>query len=513
MGKLDAESTGLLVGVRGGNDNDPAKFGVQTYHSQMALAMTINYIIGTGCLGLPYAFREAGLVLTTLFLLFGFVVSVVTMNYTLEVLARAQGMYEAGDGSDGKPVRHPQHVMKYRKWDFSTIAQNLSGEKLKMFVQTTLVFYCFTTLWSYSNVFSSSAATLFHGYVLGDHCNIYDAAPLPSPSCMISYYFAMLVFAVIVITLILRDLSDQARVQQVLTIYRITALCVMIVTISVKMYSDGSDVVFGRINMIGNFNWTKFGKGFGPTVLAINCHYNMPDAMQPLSNKTQARAVAFGALTLTCLFYFFLAFGSAVAFDVVNPLASLNWADYSGCGNGWSPCAGGTGMFGISIQLLVLMFPVCNVASAFPMVGVTMADNMFVSVPRAMIAQFGEPCMRTVCRLLAAIPPLLLALAVKKLDFILTIAGLLGFLLGFTIPSVFQILSINYCERLWGSRQAAWTLYTSFATISSKACAKVVVCISIFFLIVSIASLFITEPSTAVSSAHEVAMVQLDALS
>eukprot|EP00808_Paulinella_micropora_P019797 g14034.t1 len=186
------------------------------------------------------------------------------------------------------------------------------------------------------------------------------------------------VFAIVVVTLVLMNLADQTRIQNFLTIYRIVALIIMITTLLIKVTADGHDVVSARMRNIGLFNWSKFAKGFGPTLLAITCQYNMPDALQPLDVKEEARWATFSALLLSSAFYVLLATLGALGFDEVNPLVSLNWAEYTACGSGWEEC--GLNKHGEDkqktiatlVQLLVLLFPLLNVTSAYPMIGITM---------------------------------------------------------------------------------------------------------------------------------------------
>jgi hypothetical protein len=70
------------------------------------------------------------------------------------------------------------------------------------------------------------------------------------------------------------------------------------------------------------------------------------------------------------------------------------------------------------------------------------------------------------CRFVAAILPVLVGLTFMPLDLIFVIAGLFGFILSLCIPSLLQIVSMNWCENKFGPELVA-TPY-SRPVISSK---------------------------------------------
>ncbi|KAE9021208.1 hypothetical protein PR003_g12487 [Phytophthora rubi] len=448
---------------------------VKPYGPAVTLAMALNYVIGTGCFGLPYAFMEAGIGLSLTLMIVGVIGSLLTMNYTLESLARAEGVCAATGGGA------PRHQITYRKFEFATIAEMFVGRVGKAAVQLVMGMYCIGSLWSYASVFSSSTASLFFSYVLGESCDVYGDAP--SSGCLDGYYVFMAIFSAIVLSMVLMDISDQALVQKFLSVYRIVAFALMLLTMLVKLLSDGSDLVASRYAAIGLVNWQNFGKGFGPTLLALNCQYNMPDALQPLNPKSKARFVAFAALLIAGVCYLLVGLLGALAFDKINPLATLMWSSYTGCGNGWEEC-GHANPLGVVVQLIILLFPVVNVVSAYPMVGVTVGDNMLMSFPSHLTQRFGEGITRSVCRLSVAVPPILFAIEFKRLDFIFAIAGLFGFLLGLTIPCWFQVIGSRYCQRVWGFPGAAITEFTE-PIVSSVPFAST--CLALTFVITAVA--------------------------
>lgn len=472
------ETTQLLK--HSGDPTDAAAMGVKPYGPGITLAMTLNYIIGTGCFGLPYAFMQAGIGLTSALLVIGVLGALITMNYTLESLARAEGVCAATRGGS------PLHRLTYRKFDFAIVGDMFAGKMGKIIVQVVMGCYCFGSLWSYASVFASSVASIFYSYVLSDSCDAYAAAP--SAGCLEAYYISMAVFSAIVISLVVLDISEQASIQKFLSAYRVVALLLMVITMLIKIGVDGTDALQARYTRIGAFNWGNFGKGFGPALLALTCQYNMPDALQPLDPKTYARKIAFAGVIISGSFYLLIGLLGALAFDELNPLVSLLWAGYTGCGNGWDTCESSTHGFGTFLQLVILILPVVNVTSAYPMVGVTVGDNMLMSLPSQIGNRISASLARTLCRLMVTVPPIVMAIAFKKLDFIFSVAGIFGFTLSLSIPCWLQIVGSRYCQRVWGFSGASITPFTQ-SYISSVGFAGTFLAVTFLVTVVAIATL------------------------
>jgi len=72
--------------------------------------------------------------------------------------------------------------------------------------------------------------------------------------------------------------------------------------------------------------------------------------------------------------------------------------------------------------------------------------------------------LKILCRLTAAVPPIILAAALKKLDKIFSFTGLFAFFLELLFPCVLQIISTRYCTKRWGPRSAD----TPYSTFFSK---------------------------------------------
>jgi len=110
------------------------------------------------------------------------------------------------------------------------------------------------------------------------------------------------------------------------------------------------------------------------------------------------------------------------------------------------------------LKLFVLVFPLVNVTSTFPMIGVTVGDNLFPIFPLVLKTRFGQGLSRKICRLCVSIPPIVAALVFYRLDDILTVAGLFGFVLVLMVPCAFQYYGRIYCNKHYGKSQTPFTV-------------------------------------------------------
>ncbi|KAJ8909182.1 hypothetical protein NDN08_005875 [Rhodosorus marinus] len=432
------------------DEEEAGKNGIKLYSSQVAMAMIINYVVGTGCFGLPYAFVEGGYGLAVSILLVGGVLATVSMVYTLEIMARAEGVANIGERT------RPVNRITLEKFDFTRIAQIFQGSYGAWISQAGVFFYTSGLMWSYASVFGSSVSSLFSSAFLSKSCDIYAANA--SMGCTTTYHFALAFFTAICLYLVLLNLSEQAVLQKFLSLYRMVAFTIMLVTLAWRVGTDPSVLVRFQTRTGSQllFRWDKFGKAFGPCFLALNCHFNLPDVMQPLRDKSRASFIGTTAMAFVVVLYLLLAILGGFAFEQVSPLVSLNWSTYTGCGNGWDICLEPNRraeLLSGATRLVVLLFPVINVMSSFPMNGVTLGDNIALFLPESIERSTGVS-RKAIARISFSLPPLILAALFKKLDLILAVAGLFGFILEILIPCGMHLASSKYISEKWDAAAA-----------------------------------------------------------
>lgn len=134
-----------------------------------------------------------------------------------------------------------------RKFEMLELCEIFFNKWVKYVYLVILSVYCFLALWSFSTVAGSAWAVNipynFSGVVkCANNPDPFQHVVLPEEaSCRNAYYFSLFVFAVIVVTLSLIDLKDQAILQMLLGFFRfLTVLAIAIYSI-VKL-GQGSEV-------------------------------------------------------------------------------------------------------------------------------------------------------------------------------------------------------------------------------------------------------------------------------
>ena len=77
-----------------------AKRSGRGFSQPVAVAFTINYLIGTGFLTLPWAFGQGGILLSTITFLFVLTICNISKDYVLSTMARAEAMSRSTDAID-----------------------------------------------------------------------------------------------------------------------------------------------------------------------------------------------------------------------------------------------------------------------------------------------------------------------------------------------------------------------------------------------------------------------------
>lgn len=441
-----------LGGLKGMPDHEGQAAPAHYYGSWTGYCFTVNYILGVGVLGMPYAFYRAGWALSTLTLGFVTVMATLTALWLVDVSLRAQfvkrqlqlmrGGVEA-EGVNDMPVSpRVQH-----RFEVNELVEMFLGLRARRFYELLVIIYLVGALWSYSSVFASSLASHVGIPGISEECNIYKDG---SSACNNLYLTYMAMFAVVAVPLTCLDLTEMKAMQIALAVFRFVSLITMMVTSIVAMYSypnpepaAHSAATKPYYSDVPAFNWSGLGLMFPISIYAQIFHHSVPGLSHPLKDKRQTPRVFTGVLVTTALLY--SALGASVAAyygDAIPQTCTLAWANYTGhAGEGSKPA------WAAFIGYLVVLFPPIDIISAFPLNAITLGNNLlcaFVKDERKQaLKRYKLPF-----RILAALPPLVGAIVVKDLGVILKYTGCVGVLIAFVYPCLLQWRSTQMCVQM-----------------------------------------------------------------
>lgn len=134
--------------------------------------------------------------------------------------------------------KHPIfEISLRRKFEIVELCEIFFNKWVKYLYLVILSIYCFLAAWSFSTVGGSSWAlnVPYHfGRVNTCASDAFHHSVLPTDEgCRNAYYFSLFIFAVIVVTLSLLDLKEQAIIQMILGLLRfLTVLAIIIYSIT-----------------------------------------------------------------------------------------------------------------------------------------------------------------------------------------------------------------------------------------------------------------------------------------
>lgn len=443
----------------------------------VAFAFTINFIVGAGVLGLPYAFSKAGFLLGVCFLAIVSAIAVVTMNFLVEAVARGQAWQQySSEGSNADPLlpkASDAHDYKsFHDAEAVNVGTNVPSfhigttnievnELCKIFIgdwaarvyEFSIFAYVFGSLWLYAIIFASSMSTAIAvpGLTESMVCDV-QHEDVETPECLFSYRIWLAVFVFISTAMSSTELKSQQCLQVSLTCLAVCGIFTIIITTLVLIFSSA----VGPPPNVGNYQTVEFG-GFATLCSAAmfsqSCHFGIPSLLQLMNDKKDSKYVFSCAIATTYLCYCVLGSVTAIHFGTeTENLITLNFSELT---------KEFTAPFAYVIQYFVVCFPVILVTAAYPLNGTALANNLmrgFVSKPDEV-----SRATKLAFRFIATVPPLVCAFFVPDASTVLTVTGFFAFVLTFWAPAILLLVSKKMCIDRWG-QEAARTPYTWFLT-------------------------------------------------
>jgi len=276
-----------------------------------AVSFTLNYIIGTGFLTLPWAFYESGWAAGVIALSVMTTFAILSSFFLVETMARADVLAEMESksisdvSSTGKSIAtslgnafayqsisvfspvnsvdlEGPSLVKNRKFEVSELCHLFLGPTGRQFYTCMITLYMYGTLWAYSTVFAKS---------LSSHL------PL-SVSYEDNYTIYLVLFTVGVVPLTLVELNDQAYFQVTLSVLRIVMLFLMLVTIAQAEFNPDVDVFSAIPSSMETpaFRISKLYILVPIVAFATIFQHSIPNLSEPVRDKRQLTKIFSGAI-------------------------------------------------------------------------------------------------------------------------------------------------------------------------------------------------------------------------
>jgi len=451
----------------------------------MGLVYIFNLIVGTGALTMPAAFASAGWLLSSLCILLLAVLSYVTAGWMVEAMACCNALrhwravnlikqrgqvpddllnrtLENAAETDASPsppnygavasagvrveLSPPPEEGEEAPLIQGEVIERTVGEyyaiqdRLEMGEMAALLFgkvwvklfYVVLALYLYGDLAIYEAAvakslrdiTCTH---VADNCT---AGPLDSDPCLPSlglsrldvYRCYVAAFVAVFGPMACFNVSKTKYMQVVTTLTRWAALVTMIgwALLIIARGQGRGDPPVARLDKLPDL--------FGVCVYSFMCHHSLPSLITPIANKASLHRLLGLDYLLILLFYLLLALSGVFAFAHLEDLYTLNFVP--------DPCDhAGPLTFKYCLQLFLLLFPVCTLSTNFPIIAITLRNNLtsLFLRPNRRYSVFPR---RLLFPLLAVLPPSLVALATSDVEFLVGVTGAYaGSVIQYVVPA------------------------------------------------------------------------------
>mmetsp|Transcript_4879 Transcript_4879/g.8675 ORF Transcript_4879/g.8675 Transcript_4879/m.8675 type:complete len:556 (-) Transcript_4879:276-1943(-) len=512
-----------------------AKDHKSAYTPIICYFFTINYILGVGVLGMPYAFHASGIFLASVLVILVTFLSYVTVIWNSEAMLRAEvlGLLsnderttpKASDQSglmhhSGHPLARSKEVLSPMHYSDSSgrsgraralsnlevlgpdelaVAVGNGGggseeeegagpcleitELSRMFLggpgrtayQAALVGLMYVGLLAYAQVFSQTlAAQLMHG---------------------VPKFLLAVIFSVIVVPLSCAELREQINVQVAMSLLRFAAIFIIVFGAMYGIYKDPIDngsttIAPPYIAEVKYVDPSGFGLMFSTVLFSQLFQHSVPGLIHPLArtHKVKAPQVFGAALMTTASIYLVLGTTCSMYFGSMTETAiNTNFSEFSW---GLLPSANIDEFHRLSLTLctqLVVLFPGLDTLSVFPLIANTLGSNLHSASPsfkKVMRQRFGLKIStrQTILfwKLASSVPPIILSLVLTDLSMTFKFAGIFGIYVAFITPALLFWKSTEACKQ---NQVTPKTIY-SLAFFSNLCFVVLVLVVSSVFLVI-----------------------------
>ncbi|XP_064638395.1 transmembrane protein 104-like isoform X4 [Lineus longissimus] len=416
-----------------------------SYSQGVGLIFVFNLIVGTGALTMPYAFSQSGWLLSLIFVIALAFMSYMTVTFVIETMAAANAVLRHRAAEKIRQKSSTDNTFSDRQsnevtpllaraadvyqTDYYDIAARVElGQMASLFFNKVGVnlFYICLAIYLYGDLAIYAAAVpkslrdavcTYQG-VNDSFCNpnrtVQDSdlcwEGVESVDRMNAYRIFVAVFSLLLGPFFFFNVQKTKYLQYFTTVMRWFAFITMITLAVIRLASGKGQ---GR-PVVANF--AGIPSLFGICIYSFMCHHSLPSLVTPIKNKSRLSTLFGGDYLLILGFYALLSFTGIFAFDKLKDLYTLNF-EPNRCEAIIDPIT-----TVVPIQYILTLFPVFTLSTNFPIIGVTLRNNL-----RTLFYREDHPYPLAVDRfvfpLLALLPPVVIALATADLDELVAITG------------------------------------------------------------------------------------------
>ncbi|XP_062126017.1 transmembrane protein 104 homolog [Drosophila sulfurigaster albostrigata] len=453
-----------------------------SYSNLVGFIFIFNLIVGTGALTLPGVFAKAGWFLGLVVILLLAIMSYMTVTFIIEAMAGANAIKNwqnlqvrrrtrnsIGTSDDerdlestpliGSGAEESHYYQLTHKFELGEMASLFFNDFGRVLFYLCFIVYLFGDLSIYSTAVSRSLRDIIceHDRSNSSDISIVESKTMYQPGNFQSkgnhtcwkdhsisrihmYRIILIAFNVIFGPIILCGIQKTKYLQMLTAIFRWLAFTFMICIATKLLITDGAKGHPVGVNFYGS------PPLFGACVYSFMCHHSLPSLLAPLRNKSKVSKILSYDYIVICMFYIVLAMTGIFAFEHVEDLYTLNFLPDQENSKDFL-----SGLY-VVIDYFLSLFPVFTLSTSFPVIAVTLKNNLQILFLDMSRYESYNLCIRALFPLMTILPSFCVAYLTDSLSTLVAFTGsYAGTGIQYIIPVCLLYFSRRTCTELLGS--------------------------------------------------------------
>jgi len=243
------------------------------------------------------------------------------------------------------------------------------------------------------------------------------------------------------------ELRTQVAIQLMLTACRFLLVISMITSIAFAtfyIHEDKQLVVSSSSLNVLDYNTSGIKFMLPISVQSMIFHHSIPNLIRLVHSTAETDIISiFGiAISICLVLYMSLAIAAFSYFgQSIKSSSNLNWVVFIS----QPPTSPTTHWLMRCISSFIILYPAINVISSFPLNAITLGNSLQFFFLKE--SSQNEYSIKLLFRIIASLPPIVLAANIRLLGVISTYTGLFGFAIMFIYPAVLSHCSIKALRR------------------------------------------------------------------